>query len=96
MGEPEKVNTTGDYPCAFDDLLSESGHVVISVWTLKEATYEFEHYSEHDDAPKPGVSKGVDGVYDIILDTPQLTKDDIRKALALLAKEMDVHYKLEE
>ena len=42
--------------------------------------------------PKPGITKGKDGIWDVIIDVPELKKTVVRKSLVELSKMTGIRY----
>lgn len=86
MGK-EKINlrTTGEYPCQWDDLIDEHGKTYATVYTLKNA--------RGDGVTEAGITQSSDGIFDIVIDAPKLTKDVVRNSLKELSKITGIEYK---
>ena len=76
--------STGELPCEWEDLITAQRNTYVTIHTLQEAK---------EDQLALGVSKGEDGVYDVVLDVPTLTCDVIKDALRLLSKVTGVNYR---
>ncbi len=74
-----KLRTTGKYPCQYDDLIDENNLTRATFYTLEEIKKDLS-------SSKEGITKGTDGVYDIVLELEELTIKDVRKALEMLGK----------
>lgn len=83
-----KVRPTGEYPCQWDDLIDEQGRVIATIYTEKEA--EEEGLKFHKD----GISKGRDGIYNIVVPLAQeINNEVVRNRLELLSKRTKKEYK---
>jgi len=81
----KKLRTLTKYPCQWDDLLDENDHTYLTVYTLKDA-------QKDDPNAKIGITKAQDGIYDIVIDAPELTKDLVRQSLEDLTKITGIKY----
>ena len=83
----ELMRSTNEYPCLWDDLLKKDQSTYATVYTLEE--------KRKDDLNSvPGINKGQDGVWDIVLDIKQLTLDNVANSLKNLSQITGIEYKL--
>ncbi|MBI3377398.1 MAG: hypothetical protein HY035_03200 [Nitrospirae bacterium] len=75
-----KVKPTGEYPCQWDDLIDSKNNVIATIYTLKEGK---------KDNLKSGITKGTDGIYDIVVNSKEITVEVVRNALVDLEKVTD-------
>ena len=89
MPKPMKLVPMGKLPSkSWEDLVDEEKRTKVTVWTL-------DYVRESKDLPAiPGIHKGKDGIYDIIIDAPQLASTNITDALKELTKQTGIEYKL--
>ncbi len=80
-----KVKPTGEYPCQWDDLIDSKNNVIATIYTLKEG---------RKDNLKSGVEKGTDGIYDIVVNSKEITAEVVKNAFADLEKITDKRYML--
>ena len=87
-GGRRKMNlkTTGEYPCQWDDIINEKRKTYAAIYTLKNA--------REDEITKAGITKKKDGIFDIVIDAPKLTKNIVQNALKELSKITGIEYKL--
>ena len=78
-----KVSPTGKYPCQWDDLIDSKNNLIATIYTLKEGK---------KDNLKSGITKGTDGIYDIVVNSKEITVEVVRDALADLEKVTDKRY----
>lgn len=78
-----KAKPTGEYPCQWDDLIDSKNNVIATIYTLKEGK---------KDRLKSGITKEKDGIYDIVVDSKEITVKVVRNALADLEKVTDKRY----
>ena len=78
-----KVKPTGEYPCQWDDLIDSKNNVIATIYTLREGK---------KDNLKSGITKGTDGIYDIVVNSKEITVKVVRNALADLEKVTDRQY----
>lgn len=71
------VRPTGEYPCQWDDLIGPSKKVIATIYTLEEG---------YKDNLKPGITKGKDGIYDIVVYAKEINNEVVRNALKDLEK----------
>lgn len=76
-GKAIRIRPTGEYPCQWDDLIEPGRKVRATVYTLEEGK---------KDHLKPGITKGKDGVYDIVVDAKEINNEVARNALKDLGK----------
>lgn len=72
-----RVRPTCEYPCQWDDLIGSHKKVIATIYTLKEA---------EKDNLKPGVKKGKNGIYDMVVDAKEINNEVVRNALKDLEK----------
>jgi len=80
-----KVKPTGEYPCQWDDLIDSKNNLIATIYTLKEG---------RKDNLKSGTTKGKDGIYDIVVNSKEITVEVVRNALSDLEKVTDKRYML--
>jgi len=83
--ETIKLKPTGEYPCQWDDLIDSKNNAIATIYTLTEGK---------KDNLKPGITKGTDGIYDIVVNSKEITAEVVRNALADLEKVTDKRYML--
>lgn len=66
-----------EYPCQWDDLIGPSGKVVATIYTFEEGG---------KDNLKSGITKGKDGIYDIVVHAKEINNEVVRNALKDLEK----------
>ncbi len=81
------LRSTGIYPCSWDDLIYETGRTYATVYTLENA--------RENGFLEPGITKGDDGIFDIVIDAPELTEDVLRDALNNLSSTTGIKYNLQ-
>lgn len=72
-----KVRPTCEYPCQWDDLIDSRKKLIATIYTLEEG---------EKDNLKPGISKGKDGIYDIVVYAKEINNEVARNALKDLEK----------
>lgn len=72
-----RVRPTSEYPCQWDDLLGPHKKVVATIYTYEEGRKE---------NLKPGISKGKDGIYDIVSHSGEINNEIVRNGLKELGK----------
>ncbi len=80
------LKPTGQYPCQWDDLIDKNGRVVVAIYTLREKLV--------DGPAVPGVKLDEDGIFDIVLDVPELNEKVVAEALAELSSRAGKRYRL--
>ena len=85
MKRKMNLKTTSKYPCEWDDLIDEQRETYATIYTLKNA---------RKDGRIARITKSKDGIFDIVIDAPKLTKDSIQTALKELSKITGIEYKL--
>jgi len=80
-----KVKPTGVYPCQWDDLIDSKNNVIATIYTLREGK---------KDNLKSGITKGTDGIYDIVVNSKEITVEVVKNALTDLEKVTDKRYML--
>jgi len=72
-----KIRATCEYPCQWDDLIDSRNKVIATIYTLEEGK---------EDKLKPGITKGKDGIYDIVVYAKEINNEVVRNALKDLEK----------
>ncbi len=72
-----KVRPTCEYPCQWDDLIDSCKKVIATIYTLEEG---------EKDNLKPMITKGKDGIYDIVVYAKEINNEVARNALKDLEK----------
>jgi len=72
-----KVRPTCEYPCQWDDLIDSRKKVIATIYTFEEGG---------KDKLKPGITKGKDGIYDIVVYAKEINNEVVRNALKDLEK----------
>ncbi len=80
------LKTTGKYPCQWDDIINKKRETYATIYTLKNA--------RGDNITKAGITKKKDGIFDIVIDAPELTKELVQTAIKELSKITGIEYKL--
>jgi len=78
-----KIRPTCEYPCQWDDLIDSRKKVIATIYTLEEG---------EKDKLKPGITKGKDGIYDIVVYAKKINNEVVRNALKDLEKITDKRY----
>lgn len=78
-----KVRPTCEYPCQWDDLIDSRKKVIATIYTLEEG---------EKDNLKPGIKKGKDGIYDIVVHAKEINNEVVRNALKDLEKVIGERY----
>lgn len=78
-----RVKPTCDYPCQWDDLINSHNKVIATIYTIEEA---------EKDNPKPGITKGKDGIFDIVVYSKEINNEVVRNALQDLEKVTNKRY----
>ena len=78
-----KVKPTSEYPCQWDDLIDSRKKVIATIYTLEEG---------EKDNLKPGITKGEDGIYDIVVHAQQINNEVVKNALEDLGNITDKRY----
>lgn len=90
MPEIIELETTNEYPCPLDDLVKPGKCTAYAtVYALKEA-----RRNPEDGLYRSGITQGDDGIWDVIIDVPELTIDAVRSSLNDLSKRTGIEYKL--
>ena len=79
----EFIKSTGQYPCQWDDLINEKGKIIATIYTEEEAKR---------DGLKFGISKGKDGIYDIVTSSKEINNEVVRNELNELSKRTKKKY----
>jgi hypothetical protein len=85
------LRTLHEFPCGWDDLRDSKGRTHVTIYTLEEA-----RRLPQEELDAPGISHGSDGVWDIVLDVPELTKDLVKRGLVDLSERTGIEYKLQQ
>ena len=72
-----KTSPTSEYPCQWDDLIGPGKKVIATLCTLQEGK---------KDNLKVGITKGKDGIYDIVVQAKEINNKVARNALDNLKK----------
>lgn len=72
-----RVRPTCEYPCQWDDLIDSDKKVIATIYTLKEG---------EKDNLKTGMTKGKNGIYDIVVHSKEIKNEVVRNALKDLEK----------
>ena len=72
-----RIRPTGEYPCQWDDLIDSHKKVFATIYTFEEG---------EKDNLKPGITKGKDGIYDIVVHSEEINNEVVRSALKDLGK----------
>ncbi len=80
------LKSTGQYPCQWDDLIDKNSRIVVTIYTLREKLI--------DGPAVPGVKLCEDGIFDIVVDVPELTEKVVVEALAELSSRAGKRYRL--
>lgn len=72
-----RVKPTCEYPCQWDDLINSHKKVIATIYTLDEGK---------KDNLKPGITKGKDGIFDIVVYSKEINNEVMRNALKELEK----------
>jgi len=81
-----RVRPTCEYPCQWDDLINSHNKVIATIYTIEEA--EKDHL-------KPGITKGKDGIFDIVVYSKEINNEVVRNALKDLEKVTNKRYVFE-
>lgn len=72
-----RIKPTSEYPCQWDDLIGPNKKVIATIYTPEEGK---------KDNLKPGITKGKDGIYDIVVHAKEINNEVARNALRNLEK----------
>ena len=72
-----RVRPTCEYPCQWDDLIDSRKKVIATIYTLKEG---------EKDNLKTGMTKGKNGIYDIVVHSKEINNEVVRNTLKDLEK----------
>ena len=72
-----RVQPTCEYPCRWDDLIDSRRKVIATIYTYEEREI---------DNLKPGITKGKDEIYDIVVHAKEINNEVVRNALKDLEK----------
>ena len=78
-----RLRPTCGYPCQWDDLINSSKKVIATIYTLEEGG---------KDNIRPGITKGKDGIYDIVVHAKEINNEVVRNALRDLEEVTDKRY----
>ena len=81
-----KVRLTCEYPCQWDDLINSHKKVIATIYTIDEGK---------KDNLKPGITKGKDGIFDIVVYSKEINNEVVRNALKDLEKVTNKRYVFE-
>ena len=81
-----RVKPTCEYPSQWDDLINSNKKVIATIYTIEEA---------EKDNLKPGITKGKDGIYDIVVHSNEINNEVARNALKDLEKVTNKQYVFE-
>lgn len=81
-----RVKPTGEYPSQWDDLINSNKKVIATIYTIEEA---------EKDNLKPGITKGKDGIFDIVVYSKEINNEVVRNALKDLEKVTNKRYVFE-
>lgn len=72
-----RIRPACEYPCQWDDLIDSHKKVFATIYTFEEG---------EKDNLKPGITKGKDGIYDIVVHSEEINNEVVRNALKDLEK----------
>ena len=72
-----RVKSACKYPSQWDDLIDSRNKVIATIYTIEEA---------EKDNLKPGITKGKDGIFDIVVYSKEINNEVVRNALKDLEK----------
>lgn len=72
-----RIKPTCEYPCQWDDLIDSRKQMIATIYNRKEG--------ERNNL-KPGITKGKDGIYDIVVHAKEINNEVVRNALKDLGK----------
>lgn len=72
-----KIRPSCEYPCQWDDLIGSRKKVVATIYTVEEGKKSNR---------KPGITKGKDNIYDIVVNAKDINNEVVRNALKDLGK----------
>lgn len=78
-----RIRPACEYPCQWDDLIDSHKKVFATIYTFEEG---------EKDNLKPGITKGKDGIYDIVVHSEEINNEVVRNALKDLEKVTDKRY----
>jgi len=78
-----KVIPTCEYPCQWDDLIDSRKKVIATIYAFEEGG---------KDKLKAGITKGKDGIYDIVVYTKEINNEVVKNALKDLEKITEKRY----
>jgi hypothetical protein len=81
-----RIRPTSEYPCRWDDLIDSHKKVIVTIYTLDEG---------EKDNLKPGITKGKDGIYDIVVHPKEINNEVVRNSLKDLEKMTRKEYAFE-
>jgi hypothetical protein len=80
------LKSTSQYPCQWDDLVDKNGRVIVTIYTLREKII--------DGPSVPGVKFCEDGIFDIVVDVPELTEEVVAEVLVDLSSRAGKRFSL--
>ncbi|MFC1696943.1 hypothetical protein ACFL1H_01300 [Nanoarchaeota archaeon] len=89
--KPIKLANTTDYPFEMDDMIDLNRKTVVTIYTLDYIKKEKEEAIRRD---RVGITMGTDGIYDIVVDAPEITKSLVGSCLEDLTKITGVKYQI--
>jgi len=84
------LRPTSDFGCQWDDFLIEGDRTYVTMYTLENVRKGGDGH-----LTKPGITLSDDGIYDIVIDAPELTKEIVEQALKELSDITLVSYVLQ-
>ena len=78
-----KIHSDVQYPCQYDDLFDEKGKLIATIYTEKDAK---------EDGLRQGVSKGRDGIYNIVTSAKEINNEVVRNGLEELSRKTGKRY----
>ena len=72
-----RIKPSSEYPSQWDDLIGPNKKVIATIYTPEEGK---------KDNLKPGITKGKDGIYDIVAHAKEINNEVVRNALRDLEK----------
>ncbi len=78
-----RIKPTSEYPSQWDDLIGPNKKVIATIYTSKEGK---------KDSLNSGITKGKDGIYDIVAHAKEINNAVVRNALKNLGKVTGMQY----
>ena len=78
-----RIKPSSEYPSQWDDLIGPNKKVIATIYTPEEGK---------KDNLKPGITKGKDGIYDIVAHATEINNEVVRNALKDLEKVTGTQY----